>query len=593
MSAPTISQVVPPSGPATGGTSVTIIGTNLLNPTAVSFGGTNGVIISSTSNTISVTSPAQTAGPAAIVVTTSAGSSTQPVFFNYVTATVPVITTVNPATGPVSGANVVYITGSGLSSATSVSFGITNASSFAILSDSSIAAVVPAGAAGATTVTVTNSVGTSETQPYTYTTLNAPTTAAVSPSTGPSAGGNTVNITGSGFTYATSVAFGTNTASFTVLSNTSINAIVPAGPPGGGDVTVIVSGPGGSSPSGPTYTYVAPATPTITSLTPSSGPLAGGGTITVQGTNLNSATAILFGTIPAPFFTVLSPTAINVTVPPGLAAGSVPATVTTLSGTSPGFAYTYLATPSPTTIFPTADMISGGTTVSITGTGLTGTSSVLFGSTPAQGTISVTGDTLVTVTAPAHPVGTVPVTITTPGGTNSDLSFSFQPPTVVTSISPTLGPLAGGTLVTISGIGLFGANAVLFGAVPATSVTVISDNLVTAIAPAEAAGAVSVVVSTASSVSNGALYQYTPSPTFTSISPTTGSILGGDNVTLTGTGFLSATAVFFGVLPATFTILNDNTITANAPTTGLPGPTSVTVQNPGGISGAQTYTYHL
>ncbi|KAJ5762930.1 hypothetical protein N7533_001611 [Penicillium manginii] len=593
MDLPTISQVVPASGPITGGTAVTIVGTNLLSPTAVTFGGTNATVASSTSTTISVTSPANSVGSAQIVVTTSAGSSTQPAFFNYVVETLPTITSLNPVNGPVSGSNVVYLTGSGLSFTTAVSFGIINAKSFAVLSDTQVAAVAPTGAAGSTTVSVTNSLGTSGTLPYTYTTLNVPQTTSITPSTGPTAGGNSTSISGSGFTYATSVAFGANLASFTVLSDTSITATVPAGPSGGGDAAVIVSGPGGSSPSGPTYTYTAPPVPTIVSLTPSSGPLSGGGTITVQGTNLNGAITILFGAIPALFFTVLSPSAINVTVPPGLAVGAVPVTVTTLSGTSSGSPYTYLAPPSPSTIFPSAGVITGGASIAITGTGLTGTSSVLFGSTPAQGTITVTGDTLVTVQAPAHPVGTVPVTITTPGGTSSSLSFSFQPTAAVTSISPALGPLAGGTVVSIAGAGLFGANAVLFGSVPSATVIVISDNLVTAVAPAQAAGAVSVKVSTAASVSNGALFQYIPPPTLTDISPTSGSIIGGGNITLTGTGFLSATTVFFGLLPATFTILNDTTITATVPITGLPGPASVTVTNPGGTSGAQTYTFHL
>ncbi|KAJ5222534.1 uncharacterized protein N7469_008774 [Penicillium citrinum] len=569
MSLPIISQVIPSSGPIAGGTSVTIVGTNFSNPTSVTFGGTNGTITASTSTTISVISPAHVAGSAQVVVTTGAGSSTQPATFTYVTATLPSITTLTPATGSVSGVNVVYIDGSGLSFTSNVSFGSTNASSFAVLSDTKIAAVAPAGPAGASTVSVTNSVGTSGTLPYTYTTLNPPTTTSVTPSTGPAAGGNSVSITGSGFTYATSA------------------------PPAGGNVSVLVTGPGGASPSGPNYTYAAPLLPSITGLTPSSGPLAGGGTITLQGVNLTGTTVILFGAIPALFFTVLSPTTINVTVPPGVTAGPVPVTVTTPTGTSPGFPYTYLAPPLPTSIFPTAGVIAGGTSVAITGTGLTGTTSVLFGSTPSQGAITVTGDTLVTVSAPAHPVGTVPVTITTPGGSNSSLSYTFQSPAVITSISPALGPLAGGTVVTINGAGLFTTNAVLFGSVPAPSVTVISDSLVTAVAPAEAAGAISVKVSTAASVSNGALYQYIPPPTLTSIAPTNGSIIGGGNATLTGTGFLTATNVFFGLLPTTFTILNDNTITANIPVIGLPGPVSVTVQNPGGTSGAQTYTFHL
>jgi hypothetical protein len=60
-------------------------------------------------------------------------------------------------------------------------------------------------------------------------------------------------------------------------------------------------------------------------------------------------------------------------------------------------------------------------------------------------------------------------------------------------------------------------------------------------------------------------------------------------VTLTGTGFTTATEVFFGANPAVFSILDDTLISAVAPSGS--GAVSVTVVNPGGTSGAETYAY--
>jgi hypothetical protein len=225
----------------------------------------------------------------------------------------------------------------------------------------------------------------------------------------------------------------------------------------------------------------------------------------------------------------------------------------------------------------------------VTGTGLAGTTSILFGTTPATN-LTVEGDTQVDAIAPPHAVGTVPVTVVAAGGTNTTLSFSFQPPPVITSVSPTQGPESGGTTVTINGAGLINASGIYFGATPAASYNLVSDNLITAVSPA-GTGVVSITVNTPAAFSNGALFQYVAAPTLTSINPTSGSILGGNSVTLTGSGFTGAQNVFFGTLPTTFTVLDDSTISAVAPTVGATGPVSVTVQNAGGTSPGQTYTY--
>ena len=91
--------------------------------------------------------------------------------------------------------------------------------------------------------------------------------------------------------------------------------------------------------------------------------------------------------------------------------------------------------------------------------------------------------------------------VTTPGGTTSDTSaddctYAAVSAPTVGSLAPTTGPTTGGTSVLISGTGFTGASAVTFGSTAATSFTVNSATQITATAPAHAAGAVDVRVTT-------------------------------------------------------------------------------------------------
>jgi alpha-tubulin suppressor-like RCC1 family protein len=134
-----------------------------------------------------------------------------------------------------------------------------------------------------------------------------PRIASVTPNEGPPAGGTTVVIHGSGFTGATSVAFGGIAAtSFTVDSSTEITAVTPAGTE---TVTVEVTTSKGPSivatrASDAAYTYAAP--PTITSLSPPYGYSEAATPVVIKGTNLGDATAVTFGGKSVPFTIVSS-----------------------------------------------------------------------------------------------------------------------------------------------------------------------------------------------------------------------------------------------------------------------------------------------
>jgi beta-glucanase (GH16 family) len=347
----------------------------------------------------------------------------------------------------------------------------------------------------------------------------------------------------------------------------------------------------------------APAAPTVSSVAPSSGPAAGGTSVTITGTNFTGASGVTFGAIAATTFTVNSATQITATSPAGT--GTVDVTVTTPGGisaigTADHFTYATALVPTVNMLAPTTGPAAGGTSVVITGTNLTGATAVKFGTAAATG---LTGNTAtqITVTSPAG-TGTVDVTVTTASGTsavNAVDKFTYTgPPPTVTMLAPTTGPAAGGTSVVITGTNLTGATAVKFGTAAATGLTGNTATQITVTSPAGLA-IVDVTVTTPSGTSavsaTADKFTYIPAPTVVSLAPNNGPTVGGTSVVITGTNFTSATAVKFGTTAATALTVNSATqITATSP--AGTGTVDVTVTAPGGTSAmtaADRFAYTL
>ena len=332
-----------------------------------------------------------------------------------------------------------------------------------------------------------------------------PTITSVSPNLGPIAGGTSVVISGSGFTGASAVTFGgTAATSFNVDTDSQITAVAPAHTSGLTDVRVTTVGGTSAIVAADGYTYVNP--PTVTAVSPNAGPIGGGTSVTLTGTNFVAPGAtVIFGATPGTGVVVNSATSITVTAPAHVA-GTVDITVTTVGGTSAVVAadqYTYVNPPTVTAVSPLAGPIAGGTVVTLTGTNFVAPATVSFGGT-AGTAIIVNNATTITVTAPAHAVGTVDITVTTPGGTSAVNApadqYTYAAVPTVTSVSPNLGPIAGGTSVTIAGANYsgtgFSVTAVTFGGTAATSFIVNNSTSITAVAPAHASGVNDVRVTT-------------------------------------------------------------------------------------------------
>jgi hypothetical protein len=393
---------------------------------------------------------------------------------------------------------------------------------------------------------------------------------------------------------------------------------VPSAAPGGAQ-TLAIDEPNGSfnAGNGPgntvegttgfTVNGVTPS-PTVTGVSPTSGPTTAGTLVTITGTNLSGATGVDFGGTAATGLTNNTATSIQVNAP-AHAAGAVHVHVTTAGGPSADNGtldqYTFVAAPTVTGVSPTSGPTTAGTLVTITGTNLTNATGVDFGGTAATNLNSNTS-TSIQVNAPAHAVGTVHVHVSTAGGTSADngtldqYAFnSVTPAPVVTGVSPTAGPTAAGTVVTITGTDLGGATGVDFGGTAATNLTNNTSTSIQVNAPAHAAGAVHVHVATGggTSADNGTLDQYTfvAAPTVTGVNPIHGPAGATTSVIISGTNLSNATGVSFGGTAATN--LHNNTatsITVNAPAES-PGTVDVMVTTAGGTSGlnspADNYTY--
>lgn len=207
-----------------------------------------------------------------------------------VAANPPTVTGISPNSGPATGGTAVTITGTGFASDASVTFDGLAATSVNVVSATQITAVTPGNAQGPATLIVTNTDGQGASLGNAFTYLGpVPTITGISPDSGPSSGGTTVTLTGTGFASGATVRFGGTAATgVTVVSSTQITAVTPPRPAGPATVQVTsTDGQTGSVINGFTYTPAAP--PSITSVSPSTGTTGGGTAVTIVGTGSSPA----------------------------------------------------------------------------------------------------------------------------------------------------------------------------------------------------------------------------------------------------------------------------------------------------------------
>jgi hypothetical protein len=561
---PTISSVSPPGGTTAGGNTITITGTNFNAGLTVTVGGLvcDNIIINSTTE-MTCEPRAHVAGAEDIVVTNTdlqAGTGSG----IYLYADAPTVTSVAPDGGPAAGGVTVRINGTNFQSTATVKFDTDDCTPVTFVSSTQLDCVTPAHLLGAVAVEVTNPDLQSGSLAAAYTYQVPPTLSSVTPAGGTTAGGTSITLTGTDFLTGATVKIGTDTCAVTAESATSITCTTPAHVAGANDVTITnPDNQAATLTNG--FTYLAP--PTVTSVSPDSGALAGGTTVTVTGTGFFTGATVDFDG--ADCGTVLVTSSTTLTCVTSLhAAGSVIVTVTNIDGQSggAGSAYTYSPAPAITAVSPVAGALAGSTSVTITGTDFVSGATVDFGGSPC--TVTSTAATQIVCTTTSHVAGAVDVTITNPDNqfVTSSGAYTYQPAPTVTGASPAGISISGGNTLTITGTNFVAGADVKVGGVDCT-VTALTSTSIDCTTGAHAAGVAGITVTNddTQTASLGSAVTFIDPPTVSGISPSSGRLAGGGTLTITGTNFFAGAAVEINSQACVVVTQTDTQITCTLP----------------------------
>ncbi len=442
VTGPQINNFSPVS--ATASATITITGERFTDISNVTFGG----VPASSFNVISTTRIEAIVGNGAsgpVSVHSTAGISS---LTGFIYGNKPVLSSFMPETG--FEGSTITINGANLTGTTAVNFGNTPAASFVVnASGTSISAVVGNGNSGQ--VKLVTPAGSDSLGNFIY--LTKPTISSFSPLLGNA--GSTVVITGTNFNNVSAVLFGGASAiSFTVVSETSISAIVGNGHTG--QIEVITAG-GSAFANGFIYNNSA----SISDFNPKSAGT--GSAVYLYGFNLASVTSVKFGGVPASSFTIESPTRIKALVGTG-ASGEISVTNHLYTTSKPGFTFLNGTVPSITAISPVSG--STGSVITISGKLFTGVSEVRFGNSIAEA-FEVLSDSMIIATVGSGSTGLV--TLLSPGGAVSADGFTYSPGPVINSFYPVSAPpLTPVTIVGQNFSNTISGNTVFFGTVKAT-----------------------------------------------------------------------------------------------------------------------------
>ena len=549
-----LKRVLPPRGGAAGGTNVLIEGTGFIRDFATSGTGAKKVTtLKFGSNsvidyqiiddeTLELRAPAGIAGPTSVVMTNPLGTFNCNSCFTYYDELI--VTGITPKQGPLAGGNEVVIDGQGFTSDVEVLFGVFSAPKVVFVSSKQLKVTVPRGqVADLVDLTVYNKNGVANARRV-YQYFGDLRISAVTPGTGTIAGGTSVVLSGAGFSNATSLKFGAvNATSFTVISDSQLQAMTPAGGSGAVDVSVVT--PRDSWTAKKAFTYFDPAgTFAVFAVFPHVARPGDVVTLTGQALNAGSLTVTLGGVSAVVGSTTFS-TAV-VTIPMRGAAprrSDVLATAGASNGTlAQGFTWRLGVA----SVNPTFGPAAGATSVALSGTALPADAQIFFGA--LAGTAPVVGSEtdLTVVTPPGSGGAASDVKVREAADLENEAvltaGFTFEEVLAIGRVQPERGAIAGNTLVTVLGAGFRDGVTVAFGLNKAKDVKVVDSHTLTCRTPkADNAGVVDVQAArlTASDTLLGGFSYFDPR----SIS---GGLSGGPLVGTLNISVLDSTQGFYG-----------------------------------------------
>ena len=597
---------------------VTVTGTNLTDSTVVAMNGVpQAAVADATAGTLTFTPPAMAkagAGKLTFTNTDADGTAhTALVPFSYVAA--PTVTKLVPLTAPAG--STVTVTGTSFASNTSFSFGGTNAQC-TVVGLTQALCTAPAGA-GVVDVTATNSVAVSTPGPASsFTYAEGPPTTVVSklapavaaPIPGYGAPGSVVGLKGKNLQLASTVEFTAaddtwvEAERFLIVGPSRIVVEVPAAAVTG---EVRVTTPNGVAESKVRFTRSArPAVAAIDVVGDATMGVTPNDMLKITGAGLvvrGAKTLVTIGGKSAPILAKPTPTAKTIVVKvPADVGGRRDVVVHTALGSAASEISAYYV-PEIKAPKPVTNSRLGGTIVTITGTGFTGTDAVTVGvgrrqaitfrGRPVEKWVFVNDKTIIAVTA-ANSASADDLVVTSQhdgriGDSDGKVGSANSPVPLVTNVSPNTGPISSQPpVVTLTGNHLTVDTVVKFGTAAATVQSAAPDGTSINVVPPVrlTVGGVPITLTNlddgqelTATYPNAYTYELTPA-VVSAMSATTA--VPGTSVTITGTSFVDVTSVKFGAVEATFTVANHSTIFATVPATpvGAAGTaTTITVTN--------------
>jgi len=468
-----VGAVTPGRGPIAGGTRVEVTGAGFLPGSTVVFEGSEGVeTVVANDGSLSTTTPPHPAGMVPVTVTRPDGKFARidDAFLYEAEVT---IDSVEPATGPSRGGTPVTVRGRGFGAGTALVIGGRLAISPHVIDPATVIALTPPGDPGPRDVMAVGPWGSAVLKKgFKY--VAPPVASGCTPPAVFANAETELEVAGSGLAGAWSVVATAGEATVLSSSDGSVRFRLAAGAPG--PIGITVATPGGVVAVPSCLVAIDPADlldplPSVLGIVPGIGAATGGDVVRVIASALPAAAAdagISFGGTPAEVLDVVGGV-LHVRTPPH-APGRVDVALVVPAGHAVApEAFEYVPAVTLSGITPPSGPASGGTVVTLTGSGLDRVREVRVGPLPALILPGTTQGAVRVETAPGSP-GVHDVVATTDWGRTVVLPRAFTyggTDRGLVAVTPNAGAIAGGTLVTLVGSGFRSDVWVLFGDRPA------------------------------------------------------------------------------------------------------------------------------
>lgn len=324
-----VGSVDPAEGPIDGGVPVVVKGRGFTADTRFFIGGRPALdqrVIDG--ETLSGMSPPGAFGWADVHAVGFNGTATLPDAFHFSRA--PTLARLSPVVGPASGGTTVTLEGAGLGDEAVVLFGGVEATVLSASRDGTRVSVATPAREGVTATTVvdvsvaTGSGSSTLSDAFGYRSDAVDPMVLACSHLAPAIGsaGDAVELACTGLAYGgIQVRFGTTPAATTAIDVPG-SRLVATAPAGSGATRVEVRSAAAEWVAAGTFTYRAPAPVAITSVSPASGPTAGGTVLTISGRGFGSGTSVQVGVLAATGVTVIDANTLTAVTPPGVPGGA-------------------------------------------------------------------------------------------------------------------------------------------------------------------------------------------------------------------------------------------------------------------------------